>query len=157
SPPAHGPGSPSPAVPRGPVESNAFSRLRTDFLKSPTEKTGAILCSVAAALTYPLLLLLLYLFVDLLVWKGAIPSYSQLSAARKQEFANEWSARDEAERFAAVKRLVVDEGQARPIAAKHDQGPVTAVEWETRWRAGVYLALRDRVNQVAADTAVPEP
>lgn len=139
------------------MESNAFTRLRADFLKSPTEKWGAIVSSVAAALTYPLLLLLLYLFVDLLVWKGTVPSYSSLSAKQKQEFAAEWAARDEAERVGAVKRLGLPEEVAKPFAVTTDAWHEHRGEWEVRWRAGVYLALRDRVGESAAAAVVPEP
>jgi ATP-binding cassette subfamily B protein len=137
------------------VETNAFSRLRANFLKSPVQKWGAILSSVAAAFTYPLLLLLLYLFVDLLVWKGTIPSYTALSAARKQEFAGEWAGHGDADRLAAVKRLGLDDAHAKQVAAAPDQGPVTLADWELRWQAGVYLALRDRVSEEAASAVVP--
>jgi ABC-type multidrug transport system fused ATPase/permease subunit len=152
------------------VDTNAFSRLRADFLKSPGEKWGAIVCSVAAALTYPLLLLLLYLFVDLLVWKGTIPSYASLSTAKKQEFANEWAARSNEERRTAVLRvrpnagfkdlLLLSEPEdvvAKPSVAPADTATVSPYVWEVRWRAGAYLALRDRVSEAAGDTLVPPP
>ena len=44
------------------MEPDAFTRLRSDFLRAPAQKWGAILSSVGAALTYLLLLILLYLF-----------------------------------------------------------------------------------------------
>ena len=87
------------------MDSSAFDRLRTDFSKDGGKQTGAVLTAVGAVLTYVLLLLLLYLFVDLLVWKGEVPSYAQLSAAQKQQFWTEWQARPEADRQAAVSRL----------------------------------------------------
>src|SRR5262245_1732359 len=75
----------------GTVDTNSLERLRSDFVTAPTARWGAIVSSIGSAVTYFLLLLLLYLFVDLLVWRGEIPtSFAQLSAARKREFADEW-------------------------------------------------------------------
>ncbi|MDB5306026.1 MAG: msbA [Gemmataceae bacterium] len=140
------------------MDANAFSRLRKDFLRSPVEVTGAAVGSVGAAVAYLLLLLLLYLFVDLLVSKGEIPSYDQLPAAKKQEFAAEWAARPDADRADAVRRLGLTnpEDVKRVVGAEPGPAP-TPKQWDWRWRAGVYLALRDRVGPAAADTFLPEP
>ena len=139
------------------MDSSAFDRLRTDFVKDGGKQTGAVLTSVGAVLTYVALLLLLYLFVDLLVWKGEVPSYPQLSAAQKQQFWAEWQARPEADRQAAVSRLGLPTETARRVESAEDlKPPPTAAEWQWRWRAGVYLALKERVNDRAADAYLPE-
>jgi ATP-binding cassette subfamily B protein len=140
-----------------PVDTPAFNRLYRDFLKSPVEKWGAILSSIGAAITYLLLLLVLYLFVDLLVYRGEIPAFAQLSVARQREFADEWSARPESERDEAVRRLSTFEPLVKRVAADQQlQPPPTANEWELRWRAGVYLSLRDRVGPAAAAAYLPD-
>ncbi|MFO0802088.1 MAG: ABC transporter ATP-binding protein [Gemmataceae bacterium] len=119
----------------------AFNRIRADFLKSGGNVGGAALGSLASAVCLVLLLLVMYLFVDLLVWKGRIPHFAQLTAAQQRAFADEWSARSEAERAEALgaantKRLVSSES-------------LSPEEWETRWRAGAALALRERVGEDA--------
>jgi len=145
------------------VEQTAFNRLRADFVKAPSARWGAIVSSIGAPITYGLLLLLLYLFVDLLVWRGEIPTFAQLTTARKKEFADEWAARPEADRIDAVSRLGWPDARAKRLITANDEElkalakskegeHLFADEWEARWRAGVYLALRDRVNQNAADT-----
>ncbi len=150
------------------MDTDALARIRSDFVRSPSARWGAIVSAVGAAVTYALLLLLLYLFVDLLVWRGEIPSYAQLSAARKREFADEWAARSDADRAEAVKRLGWPDARAKRLEAKDDDELKTvtkakgdthlyADEWEARWQAGVYLAIRDRVHQSAADTYLPPP
>jgi ATP-binding cassette, subfamily B, bacterial len=48
------------------------------------------------------------------------------------------------------------ETQSKRVAAADVQPPPTAEDWEWRWRAGAYLALRDRVGQAAADDYLPE-
>jgi ATP-binding cassette, subfamily B, bacterial len=152
----------------GIVASTALERVRTDFVKAPTARWGAIVSSVGAAVTYGLLLLLLYLFVDLLVWRGEIPTYAQLSAAQKREFASEWERRSPEDRKEAAARLGWPDARARRVEAANDEElkekklakskfdeHLFEDEWEARWRAGVYLALRDRVNQSAADAWLP--
>lgn len=135
------------------MDPTAFNQIRADFLRSPRARLVAILSSVGVALSYLYMLLLLYLFVDLLVWRGAIAGYSQLTPARQKDFATEWSARPEPERLEAARRVTGYEPTAKAIAGDK---PVTAWEWELRWRAGTYLALRDRVGAAAADAYQPE-
>ncbi|MFM8273293.1 MAG: hypothetical protein ACKODX_13340, partial [Gemmata sp.] len=146
--------------------SSALDRVYADFVKAPTARTGVLVCSVGAAVAYPLFLLLLYLFVDLLVWRGEVPSYSQLTPAQKREFATEWAGRADADRAEAVGRLGCSayrgkrleartDEELKPLARTKNEEHLFADEWETRWHAGVYLALRDRVGQAAADVYLP--
>lgn len=148
------------------METNALTRLRADFVKAPTTRWAAFLGSIATAATYVVLLLLLYLFVDLLVWRGEVPTYAQLPAARKREFADEWAKRSEADRKEAVGRLswpdakasrliAADDDEVKKLAKTKESERLFEDEWEARWRAGVYLALRDRVSQRAADVWLP--
>ncbi|HEV3439421.1 MAG TPA: ABC transporter ATP-binding protein [Gemmata sp.] len=138
------------------MDSTAFSRIRSDFLKAPAEKWGAIVSSVGVALCYLVLLVLLYLFVDLVTWQGRIPEFAQLNPARQQEFAAEWAGRGENDRSNAVKRLTGFEPQLKRVADADVDPPPSPEEWELRWRAGVYLTLRDRVGHEAANSFLPE-
>ncbi len=147
------------------MASTALERIRDNFVKTPTARWGAILSSIGAAVAYFFLLLLLYLFVDLLVTRGEIPTYGHLSASRKHEFAEEWKALPEPKRREAVASLGWDDGvrAARVAAADDDEikdknlskgnadEHLFEDEWEARWRAGVFLAIRDRVGAHAAD------
>ncbi len=144
------------------MDTSALERLRADFVKSPTARWGAIVSSVGSAITFFLLLLLLYLFVDLLVWRGEIPTFAHLSATRKHEFAEEWARRSSEDRTDAADRLGWPKSRAQRIVAANDdelkklavtprEAHLFADEWEARWRAGVYLSLRERVNADAAD------
>jgi ABC-type multidrug transport system fused ATPase/permease subunit len=136
------------------VDTSSLNRLESDFLRARTEKWAAIVTSVGAAVTYLLLLLLLYLFVDLLVWRGRVASYAELTPAKQREFADEWRSRDEGDRKDALGRAAP--GADLTVLLGGDKAPPpTAVQWEQRWRAGMYLALRDRVSQEAADAYLP--
>lgn len=148
------------------MASTALDRVRVDFVKAPSARWGAVLSSVGAAVTYALLLVLLYLFVDLLVWRGEVPAYAQLTAAQKREFADEWAGRSDADRAEAVARLgwpsqrgkrleTRNDDELKALAKAKPEERLFADEWEARWNAGMYLALRDRVSQSAADTFLP--
>ena len=69
------------------MDTSALDRLRRDFSKARLETWGAIISSVGSALAFLLLLILLYFFVDLLVYQGRIPHFDSLSAARQMQFA----------------------------------------------------------------------
>lgn len=150
------------------MDTPALQRLSTDFVKARAARTGAAVCAVVNAAATVVLLLLLYLFVDLLEHRGGIPRYADLSAAQKRAFADEWAARSEDDRKEGVDRLHATGARAKRLVAKdddelkpHSTGKADAhpspSEWEQKWRAGVYLALRDRVNQAAADAWLAEP
>ncbi len=138
------------------MDTAAFSRLRIDFLKTPVEKWGAIVSSIGVALSYLALLVLLYLFMDLVSWQGRIPEYSQLNAARQQEFVNEWANRDENDRLNSVKRLVAFDPQVKRVVDPETTPAPSPEEWELRWQANVYLSLRERAGTAAAHAFIPE-
>ncbi len=138
------------------MDNTAFNRIKYDFLKTPTKKLGALICSIGVAFTYLFLLVLLYLFMDLVSWQGRIPEYVQLNSARQQEFAAEWASRDENDRSSAVKRLTANPKQIERLANPQASPPLFPDEWELRWQANVYLSLRERVSAVAADTFLPD-
>lgn len=138
------------------MDSSAFHQLKADFLKARAERGVAIFCSVGVAVLYLILLVLLYLFVDLLASRGYVPSYSQFTHARQREFAEEWDRRPESDRTEAVKRVTAYEPLVKQLVGSATTPAPTAAEWELRWRAGAYLALKERVNQAAADAYLPE-
>ena len=95
------------------METTALSRLCRDFSKAQVEKWGAILSSLGAALTYLLLLVLLYFFVDLVVWQGAIPAFAELTPAKQKEFEKEWAARSDSDRADASNRATASVATAK--------------------------------------------
>jgi ATP-binding cassette, subfamily B, bacterial len=138
------------------VDTSALAQLRRDFSKTHFERAAAILASVGTALALLLLVVLLYFFVDLLVWQGRIPQFERLTAARQRAFETEWAARSESDRLDAASRAAASAAQVRRIAATEPTPAPSRDEWERRWRAGVYLSLRDRVGSDAANTYLPD-
>ena len=138
------------------MDTSAFNRLCRDFCRTPAEKWSARLSSIGVALTYLLLLVLLYFFIDLLVWQGRVPQFAALSPARQREFASEWANRSESDRMEAAGRVSSHPDDVKRIAGTDVEPAPTPQEWEERWQAGSYLTIRDRVGRTAADAYLPE-
>jgi len=115
-----------------------------------------VIAAVGSALAFLLLLIVLYFFVDLLVWQGRIPRFESLTAAKQRVFETEWTARSESDRLDAAARACATAAQVRRVAATEPSPAPTREEWERRWRAGVYLTLRDRVGPDAATAYLPD-
>jgi ATP-binding cassette, subfamily B, bacterial len=87
------------------MESSAFSRVRSLLKYARPAQWTAILSGVGTAVLYALLVLLLALFVDLLVTRGRIPNFAQLSVPEQRAALQEWSELDEGERVRALRHL----------------------------------------------------
>lgn len=93
-------------------------------------------CSAASGVCLVLLVPVLGLFVDLLVWKGRMPSYGTLAPARQKQFRDGWNA----------------------DASRKDEfrivGASEAESWETKWETATVKWLRDTVGPEAADAYI---
>src|SRR5262249_44745134 len=87
------------------VERNAFARARAFLDYRPAAKWLAILGSIASAILYVLLLIVLALFADLLINRGRIANFAQLSAAEQEDFFNRWRNLEPEQREAALQHL----------------------------------------------------
>ena len=137
------------------METTALRKIQSDFTRARTEMSAAVICSLGAAVAYLLLLGLLYLFIDLLVWRGHVPTYAQLTPAHQREFADEWMTRTEESRREAAARVASTKETADVVVGGEGTRAPTAGEWELRWSAGVWLALRERVGDAAAEAYLP--
>src|SRR4051812_46482169 len=116
------------------MDSSAFSRVKSLLKYARPAQWTAILTGVATALLYAALILLLALFVDLLVTRGRIPNFAQLSVAEQRAVLGEWSALSESERARALQHVGV--GENEPAGAVADGQPADATT-----RARVYQDL----------------
>ncbi len=117
---------------------------------TPGRSWAARLASVAAAVLLALTIPVVYLFVDLLVWRGSVPEYTDLPAARQKEFKEEWdrtlAARDEITKSLAKVRPVDSEAKTEDVQ-----------HWQWRWQAVTHQMLTDRVGPEAADAYLRLP
>ncbi|MGL4422046.1 MAG: hypothetical protein ACRCZF_15365, partial [Gemmataceae bacterium] len=85
---------------------------------------------------------LLFLVVDLFVWKGLMPTYEGLHRSRQLAFQKDWDAR--LGQNPDIQTIL------RQIREPEEEGYPGATAWEWRWQAVVYHTLQSRVNETAA-------
>ena len=101
----------------------------------------AIASALISGVCLVALLPVLFLFIDLMVWKGRVPGYSQLSPARQQQFRDTWNAGLDEQ--ASVKESLT------AIRPNGETGPESD-EWERRWQAAVHVWLGRTMGPAAA-------
>lgn len=126
---------------------NPFRSARSYLDFKPAPKWGAVLCSAGASVLLVLLFPVLFLFVDLLDWRGRVSDYASLPPARQAAFQDEWNAL--AEDSAVADSLSKIRSKNAPA------GPGGVGEWEARWQAGTYTALDRMIGREAAEAYLP--
>ena len=75
-------------------ERDAFTRALTYLSPNRQAVWASHLAAVGSGLVVVLLLVILWLFVDLMVYRGRLPSYDELTPAERQRFVLEWNSED---------------------------------------------------------------
>ena len=114
------------------MEREAFARARRFLNYSPVAKWSALIAAVSSGILYVALLVVLGLFVDLVVSRGVIPSFRDLSPAEKEYFWQHWAALSLEDRQKALQDSGVEDAkQAANLAAADPQG-MTPADQELR-------------------------
>ena len=129
------------------MDSAPFHKLRGTLAATPRSSWTATIASVLASILLVALFPLLYLFVDLMVHKGQIPSYSELSASQQAEFRTEW------EQIGTKSNMETTLAAVRPDGVSREQAG--DFEWEWRWRTMIRDMLGNRVGEDAANAYLP--
>jgi ATP-binding cassette subfamily B protein len=139
------------------VEREAFARAWRFLNYRPLAKWTALIAAVATGILYLALLLTLGLFVDLLVNRGRIPRYRDLSAVQRDAFLRQWTDHlTDEERQRRLESLGLDAATAGEFARPDAPPDLTPAGQELLWRAQVYQALLDRAGPTAAEFVLPE-
>jgi ABC-type multidrug transport system fused ATPase/permease subunit len=131
------------------VERTAFARAWGYLNYKAGAKWGALACAAGASLLFVALLGVMALFVHLLVERGDVPSYGQLSPDRREAFRANWLARPRDERQLGLQHARGVTDHTRLLADNPDA--LTSSDWAVAWRAQVWLLLNERVGREAAD------
>ncbi|MCZ2342818.1 MAG: ABC transporter ATP-binding protein/permease [Bacteroidales bacterium] len=130
------------------MDANPFQLARSYLSTSSKSTWGAIIATVLSSLALVLQFPILYLFVDLLVWQGRIPTFQDLSPQKQTEFRQKWDASlAESESIQTTLKTI-----APSIGNGNGDSPA---EWEARWQAGVYSLLDSRFGPTAAEAYLP--
>lgn len=84
---------------------DGFLRARSFLRYARPARWTAIICGIATAVLYALLVLLLALFADLIVTRGRIPNFAQLPVREQDAVQRDWSNLGESERSRALQHL----------------------------------------------------
>jgi ATP-binding cassette, subfamily B, bacterial len=110
---------------------------------TPSVWLTRVLTSLAALLV-PVAILLVYLFVDLLVWRGKIADYTQLPVAKQLSFQKEWESS-----LGTHPGVMATLARVRPADWEEPAG--AAQRWEWRWQAATYHFLETKFGAEAAN------
>jgi ATP-binding cassette subfamily B protein len=137
-------------------ERNAFVRARNYLNYNATAKWAALLSGVGTSLLYVALLVLLWLFADLTVHRGSLPSFAELPQPDVQRFRDFWRGLASDEQRADLEAIGLPANLAQPLtpAAKpfEELGPSRQA---LVWRAYLNRVLSRRVGGRAAAVALP--
>jgi len=125
------------------VDAHPFSTVRAYLNFSRLERWGATAASAFSSLALLLLFPLLFLFVDLLTLQGRVPSFAELSVAKRDAFRTEWNS------------TLSKDAQFEEWLKRFPSAATETAEWEHRWRVACYLRLKNSVSEEAAESYLP--
>src|SRR5207248_1917743 len=120
----------------------------------PIAKWFALLAAFATGLLYVAFLCGLGLFADLLVTRGHIPAYRDLTALDREAFLRTWEQLPHDERRESLIDIGASEARAAELA-KADVDGLRQAERSLLWRAQIYRILDIRVGPIAAAFTLP--
>src|SRR6185312_6751482 len=101
-------------------EQAAFTKACAYLNYKPAAKWTAHAAAAGTGVVYVALLVVLWLFTDLMVYRGRLPTYHSLTPLQQARFYNEWNGLDEAERTRRLEAIGVSSEQAGKLAAQPD-------------------------------------
>ncbi|HZT82079.1 MAG TPA: ABC transporter ATP-binding protein [Gemmataceae bacterium] len=134
------------------AEKKAFNRAWSYLNYQPTAKWIALAAAAATGVIYVLLLVVLWLFADLVVYRGQISSYENLAPVEQKAFHERLGAEGPRP---SLELLGLDPA---PFEAAQDQAGnavYTPDQLAFLWRAHVVRALFERVGGGAAALVIP--
>jgi ATP-binding cassette subfamily B protein len=145
------------------AERNAFAKACAYLNYNARAKWLALAAGVGTALLYVCLLAVLWLFADLMVHRGKLPDFDDLSDRDRQHFAAEWAALPDTERKELLQAVGSDEKSAEALAAVAEPLTAPAHDQHVMWRAYLPHFLREKVGpdaeglvRKAADEPLPD-
>jgi ATP-binding cassette subfamily B protein len=137
------------------AERKAFNRAASYLNYNAAAKWFAYLAAIGTGVLYIGLLVLLWLFADLMVYRGQISFYRELSRVDQEKFQQYWQTLRPEERTANLRDLGLPEASATTLATASDFSSLPPDKQSLCWRSYVSEVLRQRVSGVAAAQVLP--
>src|SRR5262249_15375775 len=99
-------------------------------------KWAAYLAAAGIGLVYVALLMVLWLFVDLMVYRGRVPGYHDLTPVQRHHFEAEWDGQDEPARRQRCAKVGLS-----PALAKQEFAQLTPEQASALWRLHAWEVL----------------
>lgn len=132
------------------AEQAAFTKACAYLNYKQAAKWTAHAAAAGTGIIYVALLVVLWLFTDLMVYRGLLPTYHSLTPLQRVNFINEWNALDRQERLnrlEAIKATDLSNEQIQHLASLQlDEESVPRVEMRPIWRAQVRHILLYRLG-----------
>jgi ATP-binding cassette subfamily B protein len=128
-----------------------FSRAWSFLNFKPVAKWSALVAAAGTGILYVGLLLVLFLFADLVVGQGHIPAFADLPSGQHDNFPAAWSRIPREERAQRLKDLKTSDELAKKLAADEIHSNPPPADQELQWRAYVLQHLSEYVGPQAAD------
>ncbi len=132
------------------AEHNAFAKACAYLNYYPVATRLTYVAAVGTGVLYVALLVVLWLFAELMVHRGRVPASDEMADADRERVAAEWGALPQEERKSLLNAVGV-EGAAADTLATADAMAVSVRDQEVIWRAYVPRVLRGRIGDEAAD------
>ncbi len=129
----------------------AFARARRFLNYNLVAKWSALVAAVGSGVLFVALLIVLGLFSDLMVNRGRVPGWRDLTSYRQEEFLATWRDLEDADRADLLTRFGASPAEVKKLSAPEPAG-LTPQEERLRWQAWVYDLIDSRVGREAADT-----
>lgn len=133
------------------AEPTAFAKACAYLNYNQGAKWTALAAAAGTGIVYVALLIVLWLFTDLLVYRGRLPTFHSLTPVQEARFYREWNALDMEGRRARLETIGLEENLRDRLAEMRlgdPNAPVPRDEVRTIWRAqvGHILTTKLRLN-----------
>jgi len=148
----------------GPVDraasTDSFAKACAYLNYSPVAKWTAHVAAVASAVVFVGLLGVLWVYADLIVERGKLPTFHELPQAQQDRFLASWNELTPEDRAERLKRAGFTEEKLKELneeglAAKQVAPDLPRTELDTIWRSQLFDILSQRVPEAAKRVGPP--
>ncbi|HEY7424217.1 MAG TPA: ABC transporter ATP-binding protein [Gemmataceae bacterium] len=133
------------------AERAAFAKACAYLDYKKAAKWTAHIAAAGTGVVYVALLVVLWLFADLMVYRGRLPTYHSLTPLQQNHFVNEWTGLDQEERQKRLEAIGISGEKLSQLAAEADLSQLAREDLRNVWRAQVRHILAVRVNPSIAE------
>jgi ABC-type multidrug transport system fused ATPase/permease subunit len=142
------------------AEQAAFAKACAYLNYKQAAKWTAHVAAAGTGIIYVALLVVLWLFTDLMVYRGLLPTYHSLTPLQRVNFINEWNALDGEQRQRRLEKIKgpdLSQEKIQHLAGLQlDEESVSRDDLRTVWRAQVRHILLTRLDANALPAAGEE-